>query len=620
MKKQDRLPGLSALKLCGLLALVCLVGAGPGWCQTPGSPPESSQPFINSIRIFGNATVRSKVLFNEMVTSRPLPFRWRTPPKLNPDDFNDDLERLKALYRRHGFYHTKIDADVQESQGQVDIRIHIHEGPWIRISSVAVSVVGPERPGPLKTQVKENPLVRGERFTEKKFEGFKKEILNYLLDHGYPKARVEGEVLLDAAANTAQVFVQVWPGPRCTFGEITVRGWQDTPEALIRRNLRVKKGELFSLEKIIASQERLYELDLFRSILVDPEEVPEEETKIPLTVEVGEKKKRSLRIGAGYGSWDEFRARAILRYRNFAGGGRILEMSTKYSRLDNRFEGMFLNPMIFGYDLDLVITTGLLRRYYPSFSDKAFYSRALLEREFPGQIKGYVGHGLEFARPFNVSDAALQLLRETRPGKLYEANMVLWGLSRNTIDNPAEPQKGGQVFFLGEWAPALISPKLQFVQSNLEVRQYHNLGPKNVVLAGRIKFGVMPPIQDTDQIPIYRRYFTGGPTSMRAYRNYYLGPRDEAGNPLGGESIFISNLEVRFPLYEDFRGVAFFDAGNVFYKVKDTDLGQIKYGAGFGLRYQTPIGPIGVEFAWPLNPINRERDKYQIVFNIGQTF
>jgi outer membrane translocation and assembly module TamA len=106
---------------------------------------------------------------------------------------------------------------------------------------------------------------------------------------------------------------------------------------------------------------------------------------------------------------------------------------------------------------------------------------------------------------------------------------------------------------------------------------------------------------------------------MRAYRIYYLGPGDLAAIP-GGESVLLGNFEFRFPLYDNFRGVAFFDAGNVFYKVKNTDLGQLKYGAGFGLRYHTPIGPIGLEFAWPLNPINRESDKFQIIFNIGQAF
>ena len=602
------------------IVFVCL-NVLPAWSQTPDTEVESPYPYIHSLKIIGNTSIPSKVLYSEMVTPRPHIFRWKTPPVLNSEDLANDLERLKALYRRFGFYHTEITSEITGSLGQVDIRLRVQEGPWIRVHKIDVSVVGsPDQQAVLQDYLKKSPLLVGERFTEKGFDNLKKEILNYLLDHGYPKARAEGEVLLSLEANTAAVYVQVWPGPRCTFGAVTVQGQQDTPEALIRRGLEVQTGEVFSLAKIIASQENLYELDLFRSVTVTPQEVPEEQTEIPLTVEVSEKKKRSLKLGAGYGSWDQFRARAVFRYRNFGGGGRILEMSAKYSRLDKRFEGSFLNPMIFGYDLDLVFNTGFLRREYPSFSDQAFYTRTLLQKTFPNKTKVYLGHGLEFARPFNITDLALQLLQETESGKLYSANMLLWGLTRDTTDNPADPQKGGQIFLLGELAPKLISPQLQFVQSILELRRYQNLGPKDVVLAGRVKFGLIPPIQDTDQIPIYRRFFSGGPTSMRAYRMYYLGPRDLAGNPLGGEAVFLSNLEVRFPIYQDFRGVTFFDAGNVFYKVRDTSLGQIKYGAGFGLRYQTPIGPIGLELAWPLNPINPTTDKMQIIFNIGQAF
>jgi outer membrane protein assembly complex protein YaeT len=593
----------------------------PGWSPPADAQVESPYPYIHSLKIVGNRSIRSKVLYNEMLTPRPHIFMWKTPPVLHSEDLANDIERLKALYRRFGFYHTEITSEITGELGQVDIRLHVQEGPGIRVDKINVSVVGsPEQQAILKDFLKKSPLTLGERFSEQGFDNLKKEILNHLLDRGYPKAHAEGEVLLDPKANTAQVYVQVWPGPRCTFGTITIKGQQDTPEALIRRALHVQSGELFSLAKIITSQERLYELDLFRSASVTPEEVPEEETEIPITVEVSEKKKRSFKLGVGYGSWDEFRARAVFRYRNFGGGGRILEMSTKYSRLDNRFEGSFLNPMIFGVDLDLVCNAGFLRRYYPSFTDRAIYTRALLQKEFSDKTKVYVGHGLEFARPFNITDLALQLLQETEPGKLYSANMLLWGITRDTVDNPADPQKGGQIYLLGELAPKPISNQLQFVQSIFEVRRYQKLGPKDMVLAGRVKFGLIPPIQDTNEIPIYRRFFSGGPTSMRAYRIYYLGPRDLAGNPLGGESVFLSNLEFRFPLYQDFRGVTFFDAGNVFYKVKNTDLGQIKYGAGFGLRYQTPIGPIGLEFAWPLNPINPNTDKYQIIFNIGQAF
>jgi outer membrane protein insertion porin family len=614
-----RRPSLRLAAMILTMVFVCF-SISPGRSQTGSAEAESSHPYIHSLKITGNKAIKSKVLYNEMLIPRPAIFWWKSPPLFQAAELANDIDRLKSLYRRFGFYHTEITPEVTDYRGEVDILLRIKEGPWIRVSQVSLSMVGqPGQQLEVQELLKKGPLQVGERFFEKNFDSLKKEILNYLLDRGYPKARAEGEVLLDTKANTAAVYVQVWPGPLCSFGPITIKGQQKTPEALIRRALTITSGEPFSLAKIIASQEKLYELDLFRSVSVTPQEVPGEQTEIPITVEVTEKKQRSFKLGAGYGSWDQFRARSIFRYRNFGGGGRILEMSAKYSRLDNRFEGSFLNPMIFGSDLDLVFNTGFLRRYFPSFSDKAFYTRTLLQKELDDRTKVYIGHGLEFARPFNITDLALQLI-PTQPGKLYSTDMLLWGLTRDTVDNPADPQKGNQIFLVGEWAPKLISPQLQFVQSSLEVRQYQNLGPKNVVLAGRVKFGVIPPIDNTNDIPIYRRFFAGGPTSMRAYRIYYLGPRDLAGNPIGGESLFLGNAEFRFPIYQELRGVTFFDAGNVFYKVKNTDLGQLKYGAGFGLRYQTPIGPIGLEFAWPLNPINSESDKYQIIFNIGQAF
>jgi outer membrane protein assembly complex protein YaeT len=608
-----------AMRSLFLALAVLLLAAGPAWPQA--REETAAPPVIHAIRFRGNRTLATKDLARELVTPRPHWLRWKPPPVFRPEEVAEDQERLQAAYRRAGFYHVEITPEIQEHLGAVTIIWQIQEGPWITVRQVEVSVVGaPALQAALWKLARQGPLVLGERFTEKAFDSLKKELVSYLMDHGYPKARVEGEVLIDAAANTAAVYLQVWPGPFATFGPIRVQGQQATPEALIRRALQVRPGEPFSLAQLIASQERLYELDLFRSATVTPQEVPAAATEIPIVVDVAERKPRSLKLGVGYGSWDQFRARAVLRYRNLGGGGRILEMGGKYSRLDTRLEGSFLNPMLFGSNLDLVCNAGFLRRNYPSFSDKAFYSRTLVEKEMLARTKAYVGHGVEFARPFGITDLALQLLRETASGRLYTVNMILWGLTRDTVDNPADPQKGGQFYLLGELAPKGISPQIQFVQGTLEGRRYQNLGLKNLTLAGRVKFGLIPPIQGTAQIPIFRRFFAGGPGSMRAYRLYYLGPRDPAGKPLGGESLVLSNLELRFPLYRDVHGVGFVDAGNVFYRVKQTDLGQLKYGAGFGVRYQTPIGPIGVELAWPLNPINRESDTYQVMFNIGHSF
>jgi outer membrane protein assembly complex protein YaeT len=553
----------------------------------------------------------------------PLPsiLPWRKPPPYDADDLANDVNRVLALYRREGFYHAVVTPEVTPlSPNEVAIKMQIEEGPCIKVSKINLSLAAGEEPIDLKLLLKDSPIKIGQRFSENQYANLKKNILNYFLNNGYAKARLEGDVLVNAEENWAEINLQVWPSPICRFGQVEIKGQTETPESLIRHHLTFQPGELFSLEKIYQSQEKLFDLDLFQNVNLTAEEVPEEQRVIPVTVEVQERKKRSLKLGVGYGSEDQFRGRVVLRYRNLGGGGRVLELSSKYSRLETRLEGSFRNPQLFNSGLDFVFNTGINRRYLPGFTDKAFFTRAVLERDFPWNLKGYVGHGLEYTRPFNISDDTLQRLQATEAGKLYRASMLLLGLNRNTMDNPTDPQKGGSLSLLNEFAPQLISPQLQFIRSIIEVRQYQNLGWKNLVLAGRVKFGLIEPMQNTPDIPIFRRFFSGGSGSVRGYRLDYLGPRDQSGNPIGGDSVLEGNLEVRFPIYKDIRGVTFLDCGNVFLRLKNTNPGQLKYGSGVGLRYQTLVGPLGVDVAFPLNPIDPHRDKFQVYFSIGQSF
>jgi outer membrane protein assembly factor BamA len=351
-----------------------------------------------------------------------------------------------------------------------------------------------------------------------------------------------------------------------------------------------------------------------------PEEVPERERHIPIVVEVQEKKKRSLKTGLGYGDEDEFRARLGLRFRNFLGGGRVVDLDTKFSRLEYRVEGTFFNPLLWGSNNDFVYQTGWIRRYLPGFTDKAYFSQVRLERDLPWRIRGYVGYGLEFTRPFNISEETLALLSETQTGKLYRASMALLGLRRETMDNVIDPHRGGLLSLGQEFAPDFLGSQIQFLRTIAEIRRYQSLGDTDYILAGRLKFGVIEPIQATGEIPIFRRFFAGGYNSVRGYRLDYLGPRNAAGSPLGGNALVEGSLEARVPVYKELRAVAFLDFGNVYLNARDVDVGQLKYSSGVGLRYHTFIGPIGVDLGFPLNPIDPGKDRYRVHFTIGQAF
>jgi outer membrane protein insertion porin family len=603
------------------LALLCL--GGP-WGLPAAAAAAEAAVVLRSVKITGAKTIPAKKVLEEL--SMPLPSRWpwKKPPPFRPEDLETDVERLKLFYQRRGFYHAHITPEVRLKDNRAQVVIKVEEGPGVKVTRLEVKMAPTAAPlcpgldlGPLADR---HPLKIGDRFAEEAYESLKLLYLNHLMDNGYPRAKVEGKVYLDEGKNTAEIHLTVTPGVLCYFGPATLKGKTETPEWVIMRKLTFKPGELFSFKELYESQRRLYSLDLFQSVILTPAEVPEGERHIPIVVEVKDKKKRSIKLGLGYGDEDEFRARVAFRFRNLCDGGRMLDLDTKYSRLEYRVEGTFFNPQLWATHNDLVVQTGVIRRYLPGFTDRAWFTQVRLERDLFWDVRGFLGHGLEFARPFNIPEETL-VITETQTGKLYRASMAMGGLRRDTTDNPVDPHRGGVLSLAGDAAPNFLGSDIQFMRGVAEVRRYQSVIWSNFILAGKLKFGIIEPIQGTHEIPVFRRFFSGGYNSVRGYRLDYLGPRNTSGVPLGGNTILEGSLETRIPIYKEFRAVAFLDFGNVFLKPQDTDVGQLKYSSGFGLRYQTFFGPLGIDFGFPLNPINRRQDPgYRIHFTIGQAF
>lgn len=604
-----------------LLAIVCLILLlGPLDARAAVSPAETRSLLLHSFKIIGAKIIPKKNLKAEMTMPLPSILPWKKPPVFKEDELEGDLVRLQNYYQRQGFYHTKIVPKVDISDNLATVELHITEGPYVQVVNEQVEIAPTTPPLELDALQKKWPLKPGDRFTVDTYEALKRLYLDYLLDHGFPRAQAEGKVYLDEEKNTARIEVTIKPGPLCRFGDIKITGEKETPVYLVKRQLTFKPGDIFSVKELYDSQRKLYALDLFQSVTITPGDSQEPEHRIPVAVVVEEKKKRSVKLGLGYGDEDRFRAKLALRFRNLGGGGRTLDLDGKHSSIEDKVVGTFTNPQLWASRNDLILQSGYIRRYLPGFTDKSYFTQERLERELPWKIKGYIGHGLEFARPFNISEETLAILTQTTTGKLYRASMLLMGLRRDTMDSLVDPHHGGLISLTGEAAPNFFGSNLQFLRSVFEVRRYHALGDSNFILAGRFRFGVIEPIQDTQQIPIFRRFFAGGYDSVRGYRLDYLGPRNAAGLPLGGEALTEASLEARIPIYKDFRAVVFIDCGNVFLKVHNIDFGQLKYAPGIELRYMTPIGPLGVGIGIPTNPISGHKDNYRVFFNIGQAF
>jgi outer membrane protein assembly complex protein YaeT len=597
--------------------------AEPPAAAIPASPAQPGELTLHAFHIVGAKTVKIKDLEKELSIKLPSFWPpWAKPPTFRLQDLEYDVERLKKFYLRQGFYHTRIEPKITYGPKGADVTLVVHEGPWIKVTDVSVEVSGTIDLSELERKW---PLKPGDRYVDKTYDALKNLYLNYLPNHGCPRVKVRGRVYLDEDLNTAKIHLTVNPGPLSHFGAVSIKEAEklETPPAAILEKVTFKSGQLFTLDELFKTQRKLYATDLFRSVVLTPAQVPSQENVIPIVIAVEEKKKRSFKAGLGYGDEDKVRARLGLRYRNLWGGGRVLDLDAKYSTLGYLFTQSFTNPVVFGSSFDFVNQSGVWRRYLPGFNDQAYYTQSRLERDIPWNFRVFFGHGLELDRPFDIPTATVIRLQGTEPEKQYLASFALLGVRRDTTDSNIEPRRGSILKFSNQFAPNFFGSGLQFLQSVLDLRRYHAIGDSNFVVAGRVRMGVIQPIQSTTTIPISRLFFSGGATSVRGYQLDYLGPRNATNDPTGGEAVMEFSIEGRFPLpiYPKIGGVVFIDAGNVFPRIHNLDLGQLKYSPGFGLRYLSPIGAIGVDIAFPTNRINYQQDSnYQFHFTVGYGF
>jgi outer membrane protein assembly factor BamA len=191
-------------------------------------------------------------------------------------------------------------------------------------------------------------------------------------------------------------------------------------------------------------------------------------------------------------------------------------------------------------------------------------------------------------------------------------------LVRNTTDNRLNPTRGMLLRGRVDHSNTALISDLSFVKPLLEARHYQPLWWK-LILATRLKIGTIEPYSGDDTVPFNVRFFAGGPGSVRGFALNRLGPLDAEGNPIGGNSLLEGSIELRFPIIGDVSGAVFLDFGNVFSDSFTYRLSDLRYAAGPGVRYNTPIGPIRVDVGFILN--RRADDDFgRVEFSIGQAF
>jgi outer membrane protein insertion porin family len=598
-----------------------------GALDTTADPPmlrfdvtEGPQVRVASVTIRGNVALPTKRL-RAAITTRPPGLGQKG--LFRQDVLDRDLAALQALARAEGFVDaTAGPAEVRFENGRsrAHVVIPIAEGPRVTVGRVAVEgqtlLAEPE----LLAVVAIRP---GDPWNPARVEDGRRGIERVYGQRGYHGATVEAAVTRHDSV--VSIVFRVTEGEPTRIGRILLRGLVVTTEATVRRQLGFEPGDVFDPDRLLAGQRRLERPAALASVEVGPRR-PGPTPFADVEVSVAEQKPWRFEVGAGYDTAEGVRGYLELGHDNLYGTARSASVRIKEAiggdairRLD-RFDVVYREPWIPGTDWQaeaqlFAERTENLGYDLERLGFAAWIGDDLLNPRGPQTLRYQLRYRLEGVRTSNVSpDLQAQgvLSGTQRVASLTPA--VVWDFR----DDRFNPRRGSVHRASLETAHDALGGDVEFVKGDLTTSWFFSwLPPTVLALSGRL--GLATPFGRTDSLPIEDRFFTGGSTSVRGYRENRLGPRDASGNPIGGNALVVLSAEWRFPLWGWLGGAVFIDAGAVTPEVGDLSLSALRSGAGAGLRLATPVGPIRLDAGYALQPIPGE-NRFQVYLTVGYPF
>ena len=525
-----------------------------------------------------------------------------------------DEDRIRDVLRAEGYYDPRVTLTVAANEAPAEqaatVTLALDPGPIYRLKrftlvfktqeqeKAAEGLTYKELGVSLGTRARSEGIVAGERAITRRL-GWR----------GYPFARIAGrDVVVDHADRSVAVELDVDAGPLTHFGQTRIEGLEDVDASVVRREQRWKEGDLYDTRKVAEMRQALTGLDLFLSVVIAPQRDEMTADKVPVTITLAESKSRSIGGGVRYSTSQGAGVRTFWRHRNLFGYGEDFRLDGDVAEQLVGLKASLGRPAFLNPQQRLDFSLYAQQENVDAYDAIRTGGVATLTRQFGGPYSGSVGVSLEQSR---IEDSS------------GTNNFTLVGLpttlERNTTNDLLNPTKGGKLLLSATPYTGMVGSDSNFLVLRLDdtIHLPFDAAGK-YVLAGRIAIGSILGATRTD-IPADKRFYAGGGDTVRGYAYQSVGPLDGSDDPVGGASLIAGSIEMRARVMEDIGLVAFLDGGNVF-RSELPDLGQDPlFGAGFGVRYYTPIGPLRFDLAFPLDRRPSD-DVFQIYISLGQAF
>ena len=602
---------------------------------------EGTKVTIDDITFEGNTVFSDRKLRGLMQTKEWWMFSWLTSGgTYNEAMLDNDRELIKDAYFNEGYIRVRVKQPLitlSEDRDEMDIHIEIDEGQQYYLGNMAVTG------DLLKDEAELLGLLSfksGDVFSREQLRKDIKRLNDFYADHGYAYVNVSPVTLINNEQRTVDVTFEIEQGVQVYIGRINIGGNTKTRDKVVRREMVLVEGDLYSASRLESSRKRINNLGFFSEVNVDTVSTDNDEL-MDVQVDVKEQSTGTFSVGFGYSSVDGFIGQGSISQDNFLGKAWRLNLAGSFGGDSTTYQLGLLDPYFMDKNLALGFDLYRTDREWDEYSKEALGGKIKLGLPITYATRTFFIYKFEQKDIYDVDDLASYLIREQEGRSTLSS--IYASLSTNTTDYRPDPSRGFMSEVSIEFAG--LGGTERFVKTILDHRHFIPI-KWGVVFSAHGQVGFVHKVGG-EEIPIDERFYLGGINTMRGFENREIGPRvpaleyytDGDGNYvlnddgtfatresasdydyIGGVKEAFCNLELIFPLLKDagLKGVVFFDIGNT-WDQGEAFMSDLRYSTGMGIRWNSPLGPLRLEWGYNLDPKEYESDS-KFDFSIGKFF
>jgi outer membrane protein insertion porin family len=540
------------------------------------SVTEGKRARVEIISFAGNRSFSDKELRKVIDTSTWNPLSFLTMGGAYVRDVvRNDRVKLVQFYHNNGFLDSAVSepaVEIDDKAGDIFITFSIDEGVQYRVASLAVT--GDEET-PKDQILKLLKLQEGEIFRKNRLRRDILYLTNLYSTQGYAYSDVVPLTNRNPETQTVDVVLEVDKGQRVFVEQINIQGNTRTRDHVIRRQFKLSEGEVFDSSKLALSRRNIRFMGYFDEVSINTSRGSDDDTII-IDTQVQEKPTGVFGVGAGYSSAEEALFGFRIQQDNLAGRGQKLAFRGHFSGIVQRFRLSFWEPSVADSSIGMGFGLTNVLEEFPLYDQEVKGFDTTFSKGFRDYWKGSFQYRLE--------DIEIKDLNSSVQGSIAEGNFTVGSLrptlTYDSLDRPFFPHRGTRQIYALELAAEPLGSDEEFWKIQGDWRRYFEI-KENVVYHPRIRMGFATGI-GSEELPAFERFFAGGTSTVRGFKLRDIGPSIDS-RALGGESRFILNNEIQYPLV-------------VYREVEDFDPFNLRYGTGAGIRILSPVGPIGLDY------------------------